>query len=261
MMRRLRARVDLTRQRLAEIKATRDAGRLKLAMTMAAALVAETQRIDYPPVQAEAQAMQGELETVAGDPKRAEAMLEQAFYVAEAAHDDDLKAEPRPISSRRSATTRGATRTPSAGSGSRRRPCTGSGATSACKSGSRTTPRSSTTCRGATRRRWPPTGGPTSCPRRRCRPRSRPGPAAGKPGHGVSAAGRPAEGLGYNERAVAILRKALGPGHPEVVMHMSNRGEILNALGRYREARELFTTALASWAKELPPDHPYVAIR
>jgi len=80
----LRARVDQARQRLAEIKATRDAGRLKIAKEMAAALVEETMQIDYAPVQAEAQAMQGELETVAGDPKRAEAMLQHAFFVAEA---------------------------------------------------------------------------------------------------------------------------------------------------------------------------------
>src|SRR5207344_2596173 len=60
----------------------------------------------------------------------------------------------------------------------------------------------------------------------------------------LSQAGRPAEGLGYNQRGVEILRKALGAGHPEVEMQLSNRGEILNALGRYEEARALFNAAL-----------------
>jgi len=40
-------------------------------------------------------------------------------------------------------------------------------------------------------------------------------------------------------------------------MHISNRGEILNALGRYDEARALFNSALAVWNKELAPDHSY----
>ena len=71
----------------------------------------------------------------------------------------------------------------------------------------------------------------------------------------LSEAGRPAEALALNQRAIDILRKALGAGHPEVAMHISNRGEILNALGRYEEARALFNSALAVWNKELPPDH------
>ena len=60
---------------------------------MAAALVTEAGQIDYAPVQAETDAIQGEIETFAGDPKHAEKMLEQAFFTAEAARDDELKAE------------------------------------------------------------------------------------------------------------------------------------------------------------------------
>lgn len=254
---RLRARVELARQRLAEIKATRDAGRLKIAMTMAATLVAETQRIDYPPVQAEAQAMQGELETVAGDPRRAEEMLEQAFFIAEAAHDDDLKAETSTYLIEAVGYHQG--RYQDAERWIRQSQAT------LHRIGGHERLQEWVENNAAIlyhmQGRYPEA---VAAYRRAYQLSASTLPAddpdVGRPlgnlAMALSAAGRPGEALGYNERAVAILRKALGAGHPEVVMHMSNRGEILNALGRYVEARDLFTTALASWAKELPAEHP-----
>jgi len=211
-------------------------------------------------VQAEAQAIQGELETVAGDPKRAEAMLQEAFFVAEAAHDDDLKAETSTYlieavgyhQGRYQDAERWIRQSQATlhriGGHERLQEWVENNAAILYHMQGRY-PEAVAAYRRAyqlSEATLPPDD-----------------PDVGRPlgnlAMALSAAGRPAEGLGYNERAVAILRKALGPGHPEVVMHMSNRGEILNALGRYREARELFTTALTSWAKELPADHPYVA--
>jgi tetratricopeptide (TPR) repeat protein len=227
---------------------------------MAAALVAETQRIDYPPVQAEAQAIQGELETVAGDPKRAEAMLEQAFFVAESAHDDDLKAETSTYlieavgyhQGRYQEAERWIRQSQATlhriGGHERLQEWVENNAAILYHMQGRF-PEAVAAYRRAhqlAEAALPPDD-----------------PDVGRPlgnlALALSAAGRPAEALAYSERGVAILRRALGAGHPEVVMHMSNRGEILNALGRYAEARELFTTALASWAKELPADHPYFA--
>jgi tetratricopeptide (TPR) repeat protein len=253
----LRARVDRARQRLAEIKATRDAGRLKSAMGMAAALVAETKQIDYAPVQAEAQAMQGELETVSGNPKRAEAMLQQAFFVAEGARDDELKAETSAYLIEAVGYHQGR-----------------------YEDAERWVQQSRATLRriGGHERlqvwvennaailyhvqgRYPEAVAAYQRARRLAEASLRPDdPDVARPlgnlALALNAAGRSQEALGYNERAVAIFRRALGAGHPEVVMHLSNRGEILNALGRYSEARELFTSALASWAKELPAGHP-----
>ncbi|HET6150322.1 MAG TPA: serine/threonine-protein kinase [Polyangia bacterium] len=256
---RLRARVELARQRLAEIKATRDAGRLKVAMSMAAALVAETQRIDYPPVQAEAQAIQGELETVAGDPRRAEEMLQQAFFVAEAAHDDDLKAETSTYLIEAVGYHQG--RYQDAERWIRQSQATlhRIGGHERLQAWAENNAAILYHMQG----RYPEAVAAYQRARQLAEGALPPDdPDIGRPlgnlAMALSAAGRPAEGLGYNERAVAILRRALGPGHPEVVMHMSNRGEILNALGRHAEARALFTSALASWAKELPADHPYI---
>jgi tetratricopeptide (TPR) repeat protein len=254
----LRARVDRARQRVAEIKATRDAGRLKVAKEMAAALVEECKSIDYAPVQAEAQAIQGELETVAGDPKRAEVMLQQAFFVAESAHDDELKAESsvylieaigyhqgryedaeRWIRQSRATLQR-------IGDHARLQAWVENNAAILYHMQGRYPEALAAYQRAlqVAEASLSPDDPDVARP-------------LGNLAVALSAAGRPAEGLGYNTRAGAILRRALGPGHPEVVMQaMSNRGEILNALGRYAEARELFTAALAAWAKELPPDHP-----
>jgi eukaryotic-like serine/threonine-protein kinase len=256
----LRARVDRTRQRLAEIKATRDAGRLKVAMTMAAALVDETAHIGYAPVQAEALAMQGELETVAGDPHRAEVMLQQAFFLAEAARDDDLKAETSAYLIEAVGYHQG--RYEDAERWIRQ-----SQATLQRMGGHERLQvwvENNAAILYHMQGRYPEAVAAYQRARQLAEASLRPDdPDVGRPlgnlALALSAAGRPAEALGYNERAVAILRRALGAGHPEVVMHMSNRGEILNALGRYAEARELFSSALASWAKELPAGHPHFA--
>jgi tetratricopeptide (TPR) repeat protein len=254
----VRGRVVRARQRLAEIKATRDAGRLKLAMSMAASLADDAGRIDYSPVQAETKAIQGELETVAGDPRRAEAILQQAFWTAEAARDDELKAEvsaylieavgyhqgryedAEPWIQQTQATLK------RLGGHERLQAWVQNNigilyhvqgrypeAIAAYQ-------RARILAEGALKPDDPDVARPL-----------------GNLAMALSAAGRPAEALAYNQRAVDILRKAFGAGHPEVAMHMSNRGEILNALGRFDEARDLFTSALGVWTKELPRDHPY----
>ena len=40
-----------------------------------------------------------------------------------------------------------------------------------------------------------------------------------------------------------------------MAIQLSNRGEILNALGRYREARQSFERARVIWERELGPDN------
>ena len=253
----LRARVDHARQRIAEIKATRDAGRLAEALKMAASLVAEAGHIDYPPVQAEIDAIQGELETV-GDPKRAEVMLERAFFIAEAARDDDLKAESSAYlieaigyhqgryadAERWIQQTRATLRRIG---GHDRLQCWVENNVAILYHIQGRYPEAIAAyqrARAIGEASLPPDDPDTARP-------------IGNLAMALSEAGRPGEALGYNQRAVDILRKALGAGHPEVAMHVSNRGEILNALGRYDEARALFNAAIAVWKKELPADHPY----
>ena len=254
----VRARVDRARQRIAEIKATRDAGRLQEAMKMAAALVADTARIDYAPVQAEAEAIEGELETVAGDPRKAEALLQRAFYTAEAARDDDLKAETSAYLIEAVGYHQGRYDDAERWIAQTRATLHRMGGHERLQNWVENNVAILYHMQG----KYPEAVAAYQRARGIAEAALRPDdPDAARPlgnlALALSEAGRPAEALGYNQRAVDILRKVLGPGHPEVVMHMSNRGEILNALGRFQEAREIFASALAIWAKELPPDHSY----
>jgi serine/threonine-protein kinase len=71
--------------------------------------------------------------------------------------------------------------------------------------------------------------------------------------------GQSEEALSHLDRAIALLRKGLGSEHPEIAPLISNRGEVLNALGRYEEARRSFEMARGIWERELGPDHPYMS--
>ncbi len=255
----LRARVERARQRIAEIKATRDAGRMAQALKMAAELVAEAGHIDYAPVQAETDAIQGELETHAGDPKRAEALLQQAFFIAEAARDDDLKAETSAYLIEAIGYHQGRYEDAERWIQQTRATLRRMGGHERLQAWVENNVAILYHVQG----RFPEAVAAYERARAVAEASLRPDdPDVARPlanlAMALSQAGRPAEGLGYNQRAVDILRKALGAGHPEVEMHLSNRGEILNALGRYEEARALFNSALAVWAKELPADHPNV---
>jgi tetratricopeptide (TPR) repeat protein len=253
----LRERVAQLRQRVAQIKATRDAGRLKDATQMATALVNDARTIDYPPVQAEAQGMLGELETVAGDPKRAEALLEQAFWTAEAARDDELKAETAVYligllgyrqgryadaelwAQQSQATLR------RIGGHERLQAWMQNNVAIVYHMQGRYPEALAAyqRAREVAERALPPDDPDVARP-------------LGNLAVALMDAGRPAEALPYNQRAVDIFRKTFGAGHPEVATHLTNRGEILNALGRWREARALFTASLAVLTKELPPGDP-----
>jgi serine/threonine-protein kinase len=66
---------------------------------------------------------------------------------------------------------------------------------------------------------------------------------------------RDQEALAHVDRSIEILTEGLGAGHPELATQLSNRGEILNALGRYRDARGSFESARIIWERELGLDH------
>jgi tetratricopeptide (TPR) repeat protein len=66
--------------------------------------------------------------------------------------------------------------------------------------------------------------------------------------------GRSEEALAHLDRAVALLERGLGSGHPDLGLSLSNRGEILNALRRYSEARQSFERARNIWEREMGTD-------
>jgi eukaryotic-like serine/threonine-protein kinase len=70
--------------------------------------------------------------------------------------------------------------------------------------------------------------------------------------------GKNDEALTHMDRAVAVVEKALGAAHPDLANQLSNRGEILNALGRYGEARRSFEKAGEIWERELGPENLFL---
>jgi len=63
--------------------------------------------------------------------------------------------------------------------------------------------------------------------------------------------GRNQEALAHADRAVALIETGLGASHPELATQLNNRGETLAALGRQREARHSFERARVIWEREL----------
>jgi tetratricopeptide (TPR) repeat protein len=63
--------------------------------------------------------------------------------------------------------------------------------------------------------------------------------------------GRDQEALAHVDRAIDVYTRTLGAEHPEMATALSNRGEIMNALGRYRDARRSFESARILLEREL----------
>lgn len=61
-------------------------------------------------------------------------------------------------------------------------------------------------------------------------------------------------------RGLAMLEKALGPGHPHVASLCNNLADLYRFQGRHADAKPLYLRALAVYEKDLGPEHPNVAI-
>jgi tetratricopeptide (TPR) repeat protein len=255
-----RERVAGLRRRLAAAKAARDAGQVQTAMKAAAGIAADARKLDYAPVLAEALALQGELEIVGGDPKKAEAILLDGFWTAEAARDDEIKAEIAAYEidalGYRQSQYAEADRWVRQTQATLRR----LGGHERMQAWVETNIGGLANLQGKFPEALRAFQRALAIAEKALRPDD---PDVARPLGNLAMAlsdnGRPAEALAQNQRALDIFRKAYGPGHPEVALHLSNRGEILNALGRWAEARAAFAGALGIWGRELPPDHPYLA--
>ncbi|ATB31745.1 serine/threonine-protein kinase [Melittangium boletus] len=75
----------------------------------------------------------------------------------------------------------------------------------------------------------------------------------------LSAMGKFEEARVWFERALQLRRKTQGPSHPQVALSYSNLGATLLEQGRYDEARDMHEHALAIRKKALGENHPDVA--
>jgi tetratricopeptide (TPR) repeat protein len=71
--------------------------------------------------------------------------------------------------------------------------------------------------------------------------------------------GRVDEAIEENARALSMMRKTLGPDHPSLAGYLTSGAEFLNARGRWSEAGVMAQQALAIWQRELDSAHPFLA--
>jgi tetratricopeptide (TPR) repeat protein len=75
----------------------------------------------------------------------------------------------------------------------------------------------------------------------------------------LNALGRSEEALEVCDRSLQIRRRTQGDSHPRVADELSNRGEILANLGRATEALTAYQKALEIWQREFGPEDLQVA--
>ena len=94
-------------------------------------------------------------------------------------------------------------------------------------------------------------------------PQPRSGPPAAGAGAGVPGSAPSQAGAGDTvypaRRTLAIQEETLGPDHTNAGTSINNLGLVLQAQGKYDEARRHYERALAIREKALGPDHPHVA--
>jgi tetratricopeptide (TPR) repeat protein len=60
-------------------------------------------------------------------------------------------------------------------------------------------------------------------------------------------------------RALVIVERNGGPGHPDIAAIANNLGQVNSFEGRYEDAEKLYLRAIGIWERTLGPTHPDVA--
>ncbi|MEL7036262.1 MAG: tetratricopeptide repeat-containing protein, partial [Cyanobacteria bacterium J06592_8] len=68
------------------------------------------------------------------------------------------------------------------------------------------------------------------------------------------------EAITIAERVLEMIKKLLGPEHPDVATSLNNLALLYSSQGRYEEAEPLYQQALEMYKKLLGPEHPNVAL-
>ncbi len=249
------ARVGELRQRLAEMKARFDAGQWKQTLKDAPGIVRQARAAGYQPLLAEVLSLAGQMYSTANDTNASEKALLEAYHLADASRDDEVRAEVAAelvfVTGYQQRHAEDAHRWAEAATAILQRlgghdllrawylndlGCAyfasgddEAGAT-ALKQGL------------ALKQKLLGSDHPDV------------GLSNGNLGYVLERMGRSEEALSYVQRAIEIEGKKLGLQHPSLAMQFDNRGEILNALGRSSEARRSFEQAIAIWERELGQD-------
>jgi serine/threonine-protein kinase len=256
----VRGNVDELRRRLAVLKARFDAGQWKGAATDGPGIVAEARTIGYKPLIAETLAQVGVVLIESGELPAGEQSLTEAFWTADAARHDELRAETaanlvyavgylqrRFADGQRWARTAETVLDRMGGHellqawllndlGS---VLEAQGMLEAAVESHRKSLAIKTRVLG---RDHPDVG-----------------VSEGNLAVSLQGLGRNPEALEHVNRAIVLLEQGLGSGHPALAVQLNNRGEILNAIGRPSEALQSFERARVIWEREVGVEARFLA--
>jgi eukaryotic-like serine/threonine-protein kinase len=247
-----RARVDALRGRLDDLKAGFDAGKVRQGLDEIGPLIEDARRVGYEPLTAEALALVGNNRIKAGEGAAAVAALEEAYWRADASHDDDVRVEVaaqlvwangylegKKVDSARWARMAEAVLSRVGGHDLLRAWLLNNKAVLGSGPGHAEEDLSALLDAAALKAKVLGLDNPDV------------GLAEGNIAVALQDLGRNQEALAHAERAIEIQTRGNGAEHPDLAVQLSNRGEILNALGRPREARQSFERARIIWEREL----------
>jgi eukaryotic-like serine/threonine-protein kinase len=250
-----RRSVEQLHDRLAAVKAQRDAGRHRQARDMATAAVADARTLGYAPTLAAALARLGSLDSDARRPAEAEAALDEACLLAEATRADELVAEVSIIQ----IYVAGDLGHDMARAWRWRRHAEAF----LTRLGGHELLRAWMLNDAGTvlyaHKRFEEAAAEQ---RRALQIKERMlGPDHPDVGYtlnnvaiSLAAMGRPAEALAHVERALTVVARVLGRENPHMAVQLTNRAEILNQLGRHSEARRDAARAVALREREFGAD-------
>jgi tetratricopeptide (TPR) repeat protein len=255
-----RARVDDLRRRLAELKARFDSGSWRDGAGATDALAAEARVLGYQPLTAEALALVGHVRDKLTDGVGSSKAFEEAFWQADAARDDDVRADAAASlvytsgylqndfaeADRWAAAADAVLRRLGGHDRERGWLLNNIAVVAGLRGRQAESLRFSEEALALKQKAWGPDHPDV-------------GMSEGNVAIALEDLGRDQEALAHVDRSIEILGQGLGAEHPELATQLMNRGEILNALGRYREARRSFESARIIWERELGLEHRNLA--
>jgi tetratricopeptide (TPR) repeat protein len=246
------AKVTNLRQRLATLKARSDAGRWKEVLKGTQAAEAEARAIGYQPLVAEILLLEGQVYGRSNEVKKAEKTLVQAFWAADAARHDDVRATAATEvvfvfgyqegmfdeAERWSGTAEAVLERLGGHELMRAWQLNNIGAVRGLRGERLAALQAHQQALGL---------------KEKALGRDHPdvGISEGNLANELAGLGRNQEALTHVDRAVTLIENGLGASHPVLATQLNNRGEILYALGRQREARQSFEHARVIWEREL----------
>jgi serine/threonine-protein kinase len=240
-----RAKVDDLRVRIAALKAFYDLGRIAQGLREAVATIEKADALAYPPLQAEAYYRLGVLQSLGSDAKSTEQSLEHALWLAESARHDEIAAETAillvaVVGSRQSNDDQTARWYRHAEAILYRM-----GGHELLQSWLANNWAGALSSRGKFAEALPLYQHSLTI-KEKFGTAPDVGRAIGNIAETMRGLGRYDEALVHSDRAMVIIRREFGSAHPELAVHLNNRGEILNGLHRYAEALPVFKESMTA---------------